>query len=127
MKSMNRLWLSSPGYRPHLNLQRKRTRYARRSWRLAVLDGERLAERADSIGAELRRRLTYALQPYEMVCEVRGAGLMNGIVFDTPRQLKLQLPFEAFRAIHPGMFGQMLVRRLFHEHHILSQICGNNF
>ena len=92
-----------------------------------MLDGERLAERADSIGAELRRRLTYALQPYEMVCEVRGAGLMNGIVFDTPRQLKLQLPFEAFRAIHPGMFGQMLVRRLFHEHHILSQICGNNF
>jgi ornithine--oxo-acid transaminase len=25
------------------------------------------------------------------------------------------------------MFGQMLVRRLFHEHNILSQICGNNF
>ncbi|HWG18267.1 MAG TPA: aminotransferase class III-fold pyridoxal phosphate-dependent enzyme [Acidobacteriaceae bacterium] len=33
----------------------------------------------------------------------------------------------AFRAIHPGMFGQMLVRRLFHHHGVLSQICGNNF
>ena len=62
-----------------------------------------------------------------MVREVRGMGLMNGIVFDTPRQIWLRLSFEAFRAIHPGMFGQMLVRRLFHEHQILSQICGNNF
>jgi len=94
---------------------------------LGVLDRERLAERAESIGQELRRKLTYALQPYEMVTEVRGLGLMNGIVFEPPRQLKLRLPFEAFRAIHPGVFGQMLVRRLFHEHQILSQICGNDF
>jgi ornithine--oxo-acid transaminase len=78
---------------------------------LAVLDRERLAERADSIGAELRQRLRNALQPYEMVREVRGMGLMNGIVFDTPRQMWLRLSFEAFRAIHPGMFGQMCKRR----------------
>ena len=94
---------------------------------LAVLDRERLAERADSIGAELRQKLRNALQPYEMVREVRGMGLMNGIVFDTPQQIWLRLSFEAFRTIHPGMFGQMLVRRLFQEHQILSQICGNNF
>jgi ornithine--oxo-acid transaminase len=62
-----------------------------------------------------------------MVREVRGAGLMNGIVFQPPQQLRLRLSFEACKAIHPGMFGQMLVRRLFIEHDILSQICGNNF
>lgn len=94
---------------------------------LTVLDRERLSERSESIGRELRRRLTDALRPYEMVTEVRGLGLMNGIVFEAPHQIKLRLPFEAFRTIHPGMFGQMLVRRLFHEHQILSQICGNNF
>lgn len=94
---------------------------------LTVLDRERLAERADSLGAELRQRLRNALEPYEMIHEVRGMGLMNGIVFDAPRQLALRISFETFRAIHPGMFGQMLVRRLFHEHQILSQICGNNF
>lgn len=94
---------------------------------LTVLDRERLSQRSESIGHELRAKLTEALQPYEMVTEVRGVGLMNGIVFEAPRQLKLRLPFEAFRAIHPGMFGQMLVRRLFHEHQILSQVCGNNF
>jgi len=62
-----------------------------------------------------------------MVSEVRGLGLMNGIAFTAPRQLRLKLGFEAFKAIHPGMFGQMIVRRLFHDHQILSQICGNNF
>jgi ornithine--oxo-acid transaminase len=94
---------------------------------LAVLDREHLVERADVMGKYLRKRLTNALAPYEMVSEVRGLGLMNGIVFTAPRQLRLKLGFEAFKAIHPGMFGQMIVRRLFHDHHILSQICGNNF
>ena len=37
------------------------------------------------------------------------------------------MPFEAFRHIHAGMFGQMLVMRLFRQEHILTQICGNNF
>ena len=94
---------------------------------LAVLDKERLTERAEGIGEELRQQLRSALSPYEMVREVRGMGLMNGIVFQPPRQMKLRLAFEAFKAIHPGMFGQSMVRRLFHEHRILSQACGNNF
>lgn len=94
---------------------------------LEVLDHERLVERSDRVGAEMRERLREALASYEMVQEVRGLGLMNGIVFQAPRQLRMRLSFETSKAIHPGMFGQMLVRRLFHEHAILSQICGNNF
>jgi ornithine--oxo-acid transaminase len=35
--------------------------------------------------------------------------------------------FEAFRKIHPGLFGQVLVMRLFQDRDILTQICGNNF
>jgi ornithine--oxo-acid transaminase len=79
---------------------------------LEVLDREHLVERSDAMGKYLRSRLKTALEPYEMVSEVRGLGLMNGIVFAPPRQLR---------------FGQMIVRRLFHDHRILSQICGNNF
>jgi ornithine--oxo-acid transaminase len=94
---------------------------------LGVLDREQLPERAQLVGEELRGRLTEALYSYEMVREVRGLGLFNGIVFEPPRHIKLRLSFETCRAVHPGMFGQMLVRRLFHEHNILSQICGNNF
>jgi ornithine--oxo-acid transaminase len=94
---------------------------------LEVLDREHLVERSDAMGKYLRARLQDALAPYEMVSEVRGLGLMNGIVFQQPRQLRLKLAFQAFKAIHPGMFGQMMVRRLFIDHRILSQICGNNF
>ena len=28
--------------------------------------------------------------------------------------------------IHPGIFGQIVVMRLFHDHNMLAQICGNN-
>ena len=94
---------------------------------LEVLDRDHLVERSDELGQYLRARLQHALAGYDMVAEVRGLGLMNGIVFQSPRQLRLKLSFEAFKAIHPAMFGQMIVRRLFHDHRILSQICGNNF
>jgi len=94
---------------------------------LEVLDRYRLGERAAHSGENLRLRLRSALSGYEMVQEVRGAGLLSGIVFAPPRQLKLRLPFEAFRKIHPGMFGQVLVMRMFRDHGFLTQMCGNNF
>jgi len=94
---------------------------------LDVLDREKLIERSDELGRSLRQRLTQGLEPYSMVKEVRGLGLMNGIVFEPPQQLRMKLSFQAFKAIHPAMFGQMIVRRLFQDHRILSQICGNNF
>jgi ornithine--oxo-acid transaminase len=53
--------------------------------------------------------------------------MLSGIEFRAPRQLSLRVGFEAFRKIHPGMFGQVLVMRLFRDKNILTQICGNNF
>jgi ornithine--oxo-acid transaminase len=94
---------------------------------LDVLERENLGDRAASMGAVLRKRLREALSGYEMVQEVRGAGLLNGIVFTAPRKLSLRAPFEAFRKIHPAMFGQLVVMRLFRDHGVLTQICGNNF
>ena len=62
-----------------------------------------------------------------MVKDVRGVGLFCGIEFQAPRHWALRASYEAFRRIHPGMFGQMLVMNLFREKGILTQICGNNF
>jgi ornithine--oxo-acid transaminase len=62
-----------------------------------------------------------------MVKEVRGIGMLSGIEFRAPRKLALRVPFKAFQRIHPAMFGQIIVMRLFREHNILTQICGNNF
>jgi ornithine--oxo-acid transaminase len=94
---------------------------------LRVLEQEHLGERAARMGDYLRDRLRQALSGYEMVKEVRGVGLLNGIEFTAPRKLLLRVPFEAFMAIHAGMFGQVVVMRLFRDHGFLTQICGNNF
>ena len=64
---------------------------------------------------------------YEMIREVRGAGLLNGIEFTAPRSVRLRIAFETFKHIHSGMFGQMVVMRLFRDKNILTQMCGNNF
>ncbi len=94
---------------------------------LDVLDNECLAQRAETLGRTLRDELRTALAGYEMVKEVRGVGLLNGIEFCVPRQRWLRLAYEAFRRIHPAMFGQMIVMRLFNDKNVLTQLCGNNF
>jgi len=94
---------------------------------LDVLEGHSLGERAARLGEQLRNQLAERLARYEMVKAVRGAGMLSGIEFTAPRQLRLRVAFEAFRRIHPGMFGQVMVMRLFRDHGILTQICGNNF
>ena len=78
---------------------------------LDVLEDENLGDRATSLGELLRSRLVKALQPYEMFKAAPGLGLLSGIEFRAPSKLTLRLSFEAFRAIHPGMFGQMLVMK----------------
>ncbi len=93
---------------------------------LEVIEQEKLAERALTLGSTLREKLKVALEHYEMVREVRGQGLFCGIEFQAPRRLRLRASFEAFKAIHPGLFGQMLVMNLF-QRDILTQMCGNNF
>ena len=94
---------------------------------LEVLEAEKLGPRATEAGEKLRTRLHETLCEYEMVKTVRGDGLLLGIEFSAPRSLRLRIPFEAFMRIHPAMFGQIIVMRLFRDGGILTQICGNNF
>ncbi len=75
----------------------------------------------------LRSRLREELSSFEMVKEVRGLGMLSGIEFKSPSRLTLKIPFESFRAIHPAMFGQIVVMRMFRDKGMLTQICGNNF
>jgi ornithine--oxo-acid transaminase len=97
---------------------------------LAVLDTlekEHLDVQCAVSGTYMRRQLRDRLGEFEMVEEIRGEGLFCGIAFRPPRTLSLRLAFETFAKIHPAMFGQVLVMRLFRDHGILAQICGNNF
>jgi ornithine--oxo-acid transaminase len=94
---------------------------------LDVLERQSLGQRAGVLGEMLRTRLRDELSRYEMVKEVRGLGMLSGIEFKSPSKLSLKIPFESFRAIHPAMFGQIVVMRMFRDKGILTQICGNNF
>jgi ornithine--oxo-acid transaminase len=94
---------------------------------LDVLENEQLGRRSAEAGRYLQARLTEALRDFEMVKEVRGLGLLMGIEFQAPKQLRLRVPFQAFAALHPAMFGQIVVMRLFRDSGFLTQICGNNF
>lgn len=94
---------------------------------LDVLEDERLGWRANQMGEYLRTKLESALGEYPMVNEIRGMGLLCGIEFRAPKDIAVRALYEAFRAVHSGMFGQVIVMRLFRDWNILTQMCGNNF
>ena len=94
---------------------------------LDVLEGEKLGPRALRLGEMFREKLRHALADFEMVKDVRGMGLLNGIEFAPPKKLAIRAMYEAFHAIHPAMFGQVMVMRMYREKGFLTQICGNNF
>jgi ornithine--oxo-acid transaminase len=94
---------------------------------LKVLENEQLGTRATMLGKQFRGKLRHALAPYALVKEVRGVGLLCGIEFVPPKNLALRALYEAFHRIHPAMFGQVMVMRMFREKNFLTQICGNNF
>jgi ornithine--oxo-acid transaminase len=54
-------------------------------------------------------------------------GLLNGIEFAPPKKIAMRAMYETFHAIHPAMFGQVIVMRMYREKNFLTQICGNNF
>jgi ornithine--oxo-acid transaminase len=94
---------------------------------LDVLEREKLGIRAARLGEQFRGKLREALHRYEIVKEVRGLGLLSGIEFRAPQKLALRALYETFHRIHPAMFGQVMVMRMFRKRNILTQICGNNF
>ena len=94
---------------------------------LDVLEREELGRRALHLGEEFRGKLRRELAGFDIVKDVRGMGLLNGIEFAPPKKLAFRALYEAFSKIHPAMFGQVLVMRMFRERNMLTQICGNNF
>ena len=91
-----------------------------------LADGK-LGERGERLGRQFREKLATRLSHYEMIKEIRGLGMMSGIEFRPPRKIRKRILLEAFSKIHPSMFGQALVMRIFRDKAIYSQICGNDF
>ncbi len=92
---------------------------------LRVLDSEGLIERAARLG-ELLLELTRPLvDRYEVVREVRGAGLMWAIELGEPRGGARRSFFRAAERAQPGLFSQLVTVPLFHEHRIFCQVAGH--
>jgi len=88
---------------------------------LDVLQDEQLGPRALHLGESFRAKLRRELAGFDMVNEVRGMGLLNGIEFVPPKKLAFRGLYEAFNKIHPAMFGQIVVMRMFREKGILTR------
>jgi len=94
---------------------------------LDVVENENLGARSTELGALLRSELHRRLSRFEMIKEIRGVGLFNAIEFQAPTSLSLKLLYHGFQKAHPGLFGQMVVKMLFEDGKILTQMAGNNY
>jgi ornithine--oxo-acid transaminase len=92
---------------------------------LRVIDVEGLVERARHLGALLLELTSPLLERYEVVSDVRGLGLMWAIEFGPPPGGARRSIWNAAERAQPGIFSQLIVGPLFHEHRILCQVAGH--
>ncbi len=92
---------------------------------LHVIEEERLVENAAELGGYAIARLRELAAGCPFVDEVRGQGLMFGIDFKRPENsVKLKLAWDTLHSLNFGVFSQMLVVPLLHDHRILTQVAG---
>jgi len=93
---------------------------------LATFDDEEILDRVQRTGTALTKSLAPLVERYEFLHEVRGKGLMIGLVFGEPTTPSLRRRFRMIEAMRPALFSQMMVVPLFHRHKILTQVAADN-
>lgn len=92
---------------------------------LAVLDDERLVARSEARGRLLLELTRSLVDRYEIVSDVRGLGLMWAIELGPPRGPASRGVWRIVEAGQSGLAAQVVVGRLFAEHHMLTQVAGH--
>jgi len=93
---------------------------------LEVIEREQLVARGSRLG-ELLLELTRPLaERFEIVREVRGLGMLWGLELGPPQGFAARRVWEAIERRQPGLFAQMVIVPLFHEHRILTQVAGHH-
>ncbi|MEO6885421.1 MAG: aspartate aminotransferase family protein [Jatrophihabitantaceae bacterium] len=93
---------------------------------LHVFDEENIVERARSMGERFMSALAPLVDRHELLHEVRGIGLMIGLVFGEPTGRSARLRWKTVEAMRTAMFSQLIVVPLFHRHGILTQVAADN-
>lgn len=92
---------------------------------LEVLESEKLVENAARTGERLLTAFRDMAQRHELLCDVRGLGLMIGVEFGAPKSLKLRASWTMIETASKGLFCQLITIPLFKEHKILTQVAGH--
>jgi ornithine--oxo-acid transaminase len=90
---------------------------------LRELDEQGLVERSARLGARLLELTKPLVDEFEVVRDVRGLGLMWAIEFGEPASHPRG--YRLVERLQQGLFAQLVVKPLFAEHHILSQVAGH--
>jgi len=93
---------------------------------LQVMDDEDIVARAAARGDQLMAALAPLVERYELLHEVRGIGLMIGLVFGPPRSRGGRARFRMMELARKGLFSQLVVFPLYHRHRILTQVAADN-
>ncbi|MDP9094223.1 MAG: aspartate aminotransferase family protein [Actinomycetota bacterium] len=93
---------------------------------LHAIDEEDIVERARRTGEAFMKSLEPLVERYEFLHEVRGKGLMIGLVFGEPKSKALRLRWKTLEAMRGALFSQLIVVPLFHRHRILTQVAADN-
>ena len=93
---------------------------------LAAFDDEDILGRVRRTAKAFDEALTPLVDRYEFLHEVRGMGLMIGLVFGEPTTPALRRRFKVVEALRSALFSQMVVVPLYHRHGILTQVAAYN-
>jgi ornithine--oxo-acid transaminase len=92
---------------------------------LQAFDEEDVVDRARRTGEAFQKALAPLVERHEFLKEVRGKGLMIGLVFGEPSSPSLRRRWKAVEAVRPALFSQMVVVPLFQRHRILTQVAAD--
>jgi len=93
---------------------------------LHAFDEEGIVEHAAVTGDAWFAALQPLVDKHEYLHEVRGKGMIIGLVFGEPSSIAGRLRYRAVEAMRNALFSQLIVVPLFHRHQILTQVAGDN-
>lgn len=93
---------------------------------LRIIERDRLVEHAARVGGVLLEGLAELQQRYEMIKEVRGAGLMIGIELGAPSSRTARLNWRLIHMASEGLFPQLIVIPLHRDHGVITMAAGKN-
>jgi ornithine--oxo-acid transaminase len=93
---------------------------------LRIIERDCLGDHATHIGSLLTAGLRDLQQRYEMVKEVRGAGLMIGIELCAPASRLGRLNWRVIHAASEGLFPQLIVIPMHRDHGVITMAAGKN-